>query len=205
MSPEDGEQYESDSEGLYSCHEGRTRPRSRQSTSTLSSAEPIAHEDAETLVDLSEPFNPDPPVSVPTLENLETEPTYTARAQDNENPFASIHAWADHTDNATGFYSPLPVTPHERPSTPTATQSAQVTPPSPTISDPDYSSLESLDGDGMITPTDSASLAGSGEEVWHPRSGATSDADVMSVDDGIVTPDSWSEIGSLASEDEVHH
>ncbi|CAD6447069.1 6ed5b7ae-8756-4fa1-8780-1c636abe7333 [Sclerotinia trifoliorum] len=205
ISPEDGEQYESDSEGLYSVHEGPTRPRSRQSTATLEAVEPLAHEDTETLVDISEPFIPDPPVSVPTYENMETEPTYTERSQDTQNPFASIHAWADHTDNSTGFYSPLPVTPHERPSTPTSTHISQMTPPSPTSSDPEYSSLESLDGDGMATPTDSASLAGSGEEVWHPRSGTTSEADVMSVDDGIITPDSWTEVGSLASEDAVHH
>ncbi|ESZ98691.1 hypothetical protein SBOR_0929 [Sclerotinia borealis F-4128] len=205
MSPEDGEQYESDSEGLYSVHEGPTRSRSRQSTATLAAVEPMTHEDTETLVDISEPFNPDPPVSVPTYENMETEPTYTERAQDNQNPFASIHAWADHTDNTTGFYSPLPVTPRERPATPIATHHTETTPPSPGFSDPDYSSLESLDGDRMATPTDSASLAGSGEEILHPRSGATSEADVMSVDDGIVTPDSWTEVGSLASEDGVHH
>ncbi|KAB8303447.1 hypothetical protein EYC80_004870 [Monilinia laxa] len=204
-SPEDGEQYESDSEGLYSVHEGPARSHSRQSTATLAANEPTTHEDTETLVDISEPFIPDPPVSVPTYENQENETTYTERAQDNQNPFASIHAWADHTDNSTGFYSPLPVTPHERPTTPTSTHHTQMTPPSPTFSDPDYSSLESLDGDGMATPTDSVSLAGSGEEVFHPRSGATSEADVMSVDDGIVTPDSWTEVGSLASEDGVHH
>lgn len=205
ISPEDGEQYESDSEGLYSVHEGPARSRSRQSTATLAADEPMAHEDTDTLVDLSEPFIPDPPVSVPAYENQENEPAYTERAQDNQNPFASIHAWADHTDNSTGFYSPLPVTPHDRPATPTSTHHTQMTPPSPTFSDPDYSSLESLDGDGMATPTDSVSLAGSGEEVFHPRSGATSEADVMSVDDGIVTPDSWTEVGSLASEDGVHH
>lgn len=203
MSPEDGEQeYKSDSEGLYSVHEGPSRLRARESTATLAPVEPIVHEDTVTLVDLSEPFIPDPPVSVPTYEAMETEPTYTERAQDTQNPFASIHAWAD---NSTGFYSPLPATPHERPTTPTSTHHTAMTPPSPTFSDPDYSSLESLDGDGMATPTDSASLAGSGEEVWHPRSGATSEADVMSVDDGIVTPDSWTEVGSLASEDGVHH
>ncbi|KAG4035444.1 hypothetical protein MFRU_001g02130 [Monilinia fructicola] len=205
ISPEDGEQYESDSEGLYSVHEGPARSRSRQSTATLAADEPTAHEDTDTLVDLSEPFIPDPPVSVPAYENQENEPAYTERAQDNQNPFASIHAWADHTDNSTGFYSPLPVTPHDRPATPTSTHHTQMTPPSPTFSDPDYSSLESLDGDGMATPTDSVSLAGSGEEVFHPRSGATSEADVMSVDDGIITPDSWTEVGSLASEDGVHH
>lgn len=205
MSPEEGEQYETDSEGLYSVHEGPTRSRSRQSTVTLAAVEPMSHEETETLVDVSEPFNPDPPISVPTYENIESEPTYTERAQDNQNPFASIHAWADNADNSTGFYSPLPATPHERPSTPASTHHTQMTPPSPGFSDPDYSSLESLNGDGMATPTDSVSLFGSGEEVWNPRSGATSEADVMSVDDGIVTPDSWTEVGSLASEDGVHH
>lgn len=200
MSPGEGEQYESDSEGLYSVHEAPSR--SRQSTATLAAMEPMTHEETETLVDISEPFNPDPPVSVPSYESMQTE---SEPAQEKQNPFASIHAWADHTDNSTGFYSPLPATPHERPSTPTSNHHTQMTPPSPTFSDPDYSSLESLDGDGMATPTYSASLAGSGEEVWHPRSGATSDADIISEDGDIITPDSWTEVGSLASEDGVHH
>ncbi|QSZ34040.1 hypothetical protein DSL72_005620 [Monilinia vaccinii-corymbosi] len=205
MSPEDGEKYESDSEGLYSVHEGPTASRSRQSPATPAAVEPVAHENTETLVDISEPFIPDPPVSVPTYENQENVPASTERAEDAHNPFASIHAWADRTDNSTGFYSPLAVTPHERPTTPTATNHTEMIPSSPAVSDPDYSSLESLDGDGMATPTDSVSLAGSGEEVFHPRSGATSEADVMSVGDGIATPDSWTEVGSLASEDGVHH
>jgi hypothetical protein len=54
------------------------------------------------------------------------------------------------------------------------------------------------------------SVADSAENVWAPRSGATSEADVMSVDgDGMVTPDSWTEIGSVVSENDVgsgvHH
>ncbi|RAL66138.1 hypothetical protein DID88_005810 [Monilinia fructigena] len=107
ITPEDGEQCESDSEGLYSVRDGPVRTRSRQSTITLAANEPTAREDTETLVDISEPFIPDPPVSVPTYENQENETTYTEPAQGNQNPFASIHAWADHTDNSTGSYYSL--------------------------------------------------------------------------------------------------
>ncbi|PQE33257.1 hypothetical protein CJF32_00003785 [Rutstroemia sp. NJR-2017a WRK4] len=192
MSPEMDEKYETESEGLYSAHD--VPLRTRQSTATLAPAVTTAHEETETLVDVSEA---DPPVSVPTYEALQVENSaQTHQAQDTENPFASIHAWANNSQP--GFYSPLPVTPQEEPSTPTSTHHTQLTPPSTMFSDSDDVSLP-----GQATPTDSISLAGSGEEVWQPRSGATSEADFMSVDGGITTPDTWTEVGSMVSENDV--
>jgi hypothetical protein len=110
-----------------------------------------------------------------------------------DDAYASIHAWADNANNS--FYSPLPVTP-----TAVTPSQNEAIPGSPTFSDPDVS----VPGSGDITPTDSASLAGSGEDVWQPRSGATSEADVMSVDgEGISTPGSWTEVGSVVSENDI--
>jgi len=87
--------------------------------------------------------------------------------------------------NGPAFYSPLPMT--------------------PTSSRPHSNNATALhDGENILTPTDSISLAGSGEDV-----GAVlgSDVDILS-DDGIgaSTPDSWTEVGSIVSEgDGVHH
>jgi hypothetical protein len=109
-----------------------------------------------------------------------------------DSPYASIHAWADNANNS--FYSPLPTTP--RASSPQP--SLSIVPGSPAFSDPALS----VPDDGELTPTDSMSLAGSGE--WAPGSGATSDADVQSLDgDGIITPGSWTEVGSEVSENDV--
>lgn len=182
MSPEASEKFEVMSD-LYSAQEDK-KP-SRETTATI----------GELLVDTSEPI-PDPPVSYPTIEEIQ-ETNFTNMAPRDDSPFASIHAWADNANQS--FYSPLPATP--RASSP---QPQQQTPSSPLFSDPP----ESVPGD--MTPTYSASLAGSGEEVWQPRSGATSEADVMSVDgDGISTPGSWTEVGSVVSENDVgagvHH
>jgi hypothetical protein len=108
-----------------------------------------------------------------------------------ETPYASIHAWADNANAS--FYSPLPSTP--RASTPLA-----IIPGSPTFSDPALS----VPDEGELTPTDSMSLAGSGEEIGAPRSGATSEADMQSLDgDGISTPGSWTEVGSEVSENDI--
>jgi len=183
MSPEASEHFEVMSD-LYSAQEDK-QP-SRETTATI----------AEQLVDTSEPV-PDPPVSYPSMEDIQESSTnFVNMASRDDSAYASIHAWADNANNS--FYSPLPVTP--RASTPQAEQ----VPSSPLYSDPP----ESVPGD--ITPTDSVSLVGSGEEVWAPRSGATSEADVMSVDgEGISTPGSWTEVGSVVSENDVgagvHH
>lgn len=105
--------------------------------------------------------------------------------QHQEDAYASIQAWA-HMSNP-GFYSPLPVS------------------PAAPLSEPELVSER-----GVLTPTgsDSASLAGSGEEI--SRSEAASSVaggegvryyDVLSDDeDGIPTPASWSEVGSVVSE-----
>lgn len=174
MSPEASERFEVMSD-LYSANEEKP-------TNTIAE---------QLLVDTSEPV-PDPPVSYPTIEApMMAETTDFTNMAAREDAYASIHAWADNANHS--FYSPLPATP--RAATP-----QQVVPGSPLFSDPDVS----VPGSGDITPTDSASLAGSGEDVWQPRSGATSEADVMSVDgEGISTPGSWTEVGSVVSENDV--
>jgi hypothetical protein len=132
----------------------------------------------EQLIDVSEPF-PDPPVSYPSMEELHPDTTFANMA--GADAFASIHAWSNNTSRS--FYSAAPAAPG-----------------SPVFSDPP----ESVPGDA--TPTDSASLAGSADEPYHARSAATSDADVMSVDgEGINTPGSWTEVGSVVSENDVRH
>lgn len=181
MSPDNSEKYEVMSD-LYSANDS-PKP-SRQTTTTIS----------EQLVDFSEPI-PDPPVELPTMEEpMMAETTnYTNMSSRDDSAYASIHAWADNANQS--FYSPLPVTP--RASSPVQHEAI---PGSPMFSDPE----EVAPGSGEMTPTDSASLAGSGEDVWAPRSGATSEADVMSVDgEGISTPGSWTEVGSVVSENDV--
>lgn len=180
MSPEPSEKFETMSD-LYSANED-PRP-TRETTATI----------AEQLIDTSEAV-PDPPVSFPDEETMMAGSVdYTNMAPRDDTPFASIHAWAD----STNFYSPLPATP--RAASPVQ---YQATPGSPTFSDPEIS----VPGNGDVTPTDSGSVADSAEEIWAPRSGATSDDDndVMSVNsDGIATPNSWSEVGSVVSENDI--
>ena len=176
---------------IYSANEG-VRP-SRQSTATLLKEEP------EQLVDTSDPpVSVHDPVSYPSMAQGTHESTSFMAAQAMANSaFASIHAWADNANNS--FYSPLPGTP--RSATP---QQARVAASWPIFNDVPGSPLEPDHSSGEATPTDSASLAGSGEEVWQPRSGATSDVDVVSVDgEGISTPGSWTEVGSVVSENDV--
>jgi hypothetical protein len=176
MSPEASEKFEVMS-NIYSANEEKP-------TNTIAE---------QLLVDTSEPV-PDPPVSYPTMdEPMMAETTNFTNMAAREDAYASIHAWADNANHS--FYSPLPATP--RAATP---QQHEAVSGSPLFSDPDVSVPRS----GDITPTDSASMAGSGEEVWQPRSGATSEADVMSVDgEGISTPGSWTEVGSVVSENDV--
>lgn len=169
------------SEDLYGASDDN-KP-SRESTHTLS------HE--EQLVDVSEP-TPLPalpelvsePMSFPTIQELPTNSYHEdahMTSQDGESAYASIHAWADNSQHAS-FYSPLPVTPAA---------------PLSEASEPEYL-------DGQATPTDTASLAGSGEDVG--RDDASSVHDVMSEDgDGINTPGSWTEVGSVVSESDAGH
>jgi hypothetical protein len=183
MSPDASEK----SEDLYCASPRPAKPR--ETAATLE----------DQLVDTSDPV-PDPPVSYPTMEDLHESMNFTNMSTREDSAYASIHAWADNANNS--FYSPLPATP--RAASLQLQPEAGPAPSSPLFSDPP----ESVPGD--VTPTDSMSIADSGENVWAPRSGATSEADVMSVDgDGIATPDSWTEVGSVVSENDVgsgvHH
>ncbi|KAH7031113.1 uncharacterized protein B0I36DRAFT_349239 [Microdochium trichocladiopsis] len=103
-------------------------------------------------------------------------------ADQHNDAYSSIQAWAQ--TSHPGFYSPLPVT------------------PAAPISEPE------LISDGQLTPTDTASLAGSGVDIVNDlasvRSGSQNARyyDVLSEDEGIMTPASWSEVGSVAGESE---
>jgi hypothetical protein len=109
-----------------------------------------------------------------------------ASEDDREEAYASIQAWAQNSSNPS-FYSPIPVTP--------------VAP----RSEVDESEPEIVN-DGMLTPTDSASVAGSGVDVANDAVSQTGEDgrvyDVMSDDEseGMATPTgSWSEVGSVVS------
>ncbi|OHE94682.1 hypothetical protein CORC01_09991 [Colletotrichum orchidophilum] len=107
----------------------------------------------------------------------------TAGQENREEAYASIQAWAQGS-SPSNFYSPLPMSP-----------------PVP-MSEPE------LVSEGELTPTDSASLAGSGEDVANDaassRAGDNSRYyDVLSESEGMMTPASWSEVGSVVSESET--
>lgn len=117
----------------------------------------------------------------------------TPRSDDQEDAYASIQAWAQNAAQnqsapAPSFYSPLPVT------------------PAAPVSEPEEVS------DGQLTPTDSMSIIGSGEDVGGgsdsrpAREAGTSEGgrpyDVLSESEGMLTPASWSEVGSVVSETE---
>lgn len=112
---------------------------------------------------------------------LEQNEFMTAGQEDRDEAYASIQAWAQNSQPS--FYSPLPSTPAVE-------------------SEPELLS------DGQLTPTDSTSLAGSGidvgNEVMSSRDGETGRPfDVMSESSGMLTPASWSEVGSVVSEDDA--
>ncbi|GAB1319003.1 hypothetical protein MFIFM68171_09213 [Madurella fahalii] len=110
-----------------------------------------------------------------TLERDLAEDEYmTAGQDDRADAYASIQAWAQGSNP--GFYSPLPVSP-----------------PAP-LSEPEMIS------EGQLTPTDSVSVV---DVVNDTVSSRGDEYDVMSeTDDGIPTPNSWSEVGSVISESE---
>ncbi|ETS05377.1 hypothetical protein M419DRAFT_121981 [Trichoderma reesei RUT C-30] len=118
----------------------------------------------------------------PTLERELAEDEYMSAGQsDRHDVHATIQAWAQ--DSSRDFYSPLPVTP--------------VAP----MSEPDVIS------EGELTPTDSMSLAGSGEDIANDAHMSERDSngrymDVMSESEGMLTPASWSEVGSVISDNE---
>jgi len=118
-----------------------------------------------------------------TLDRELAEDEYMTAGQEDRtaaDAYASIQAWAQNSSN-TGFYSPLPTTPQAP------------------LSEPEIIS------EGQLTPTDSASVAGSGVDVAQDALSVTEgrDYDVLSESDGgIHTPGSWSEVGSVISESE---
>ncbi|OLN97289.1 hypothetical protein CCHL11_01270 [Colletotrichum chlorophyti] len=114
---------------------------------------------------------------------LESDEYMTAGQEDREEAYASIQAWAQGS-SPSNFYSPLPMSP-----------------PVP-MSEPE------LVSEGELTPTDSASLAGSGEDVANDAGSSRAGEsgryfDVMSESEGMMTPASWSEVGSVVSENDA--
>ncbi|KAI0838921.1 hypothetical protein F5Y06DRAFT_35474 [Hypoxylon sp. FL0890] len=127
----------------------------------------------------------------PTTQSVSAEPSerelgpdeYMTAGQDSHDAYSSIQAWA-HDASTASFYSPLPVS------------------PAAPLSEPEIIS------EGMLTPTDSASLAGSGEDIGAEAASARSWSDgrpydVMSDDEGMMTPASWTEVGSVVSESDA--
>ncbi|KAI1113496.1 hypothetical protein F5Y14DRAFT_211419 [Nemania sp. NC0429] len=101
---------------------------------------------------------------------------YMTAGQDGNSAFSSIQAWADGASRDASFYSPLPVSPAPA------------------------SEAEFLSA-GELTPTDSASLAGSGIDVADDLR-STNSFDVMSENSGMDTPTSWTDVESAAGESE---
>lgn len=183
----------------HSDYEDAARPRTAHpevAASDIYSATTREYEDAEDVEDA--PIAMDLPVeslidvqSVPEQANTESSATLerdlepneyvTAGQPDQQDAYASIQAWAQ--DSSRNFYSPLPVTP--------------VAP----VSEPEVLST------GELTPTDTMSLAGSGEDVGRDAQSSKDGEqgrpfDVISESDGMMTPASWSEVGSVISDNE---
>jgi hypothetical protein len=169
---------EPDETDIYSVsHDGRQPP-----TRSATLLAPLEHIPTP-LVELDSAAQPPERASTPTVERqLGPDEYMTAGQEDRHDAYSSIQAWAQNSDPS--FYSPLPVS------------------PAGPLSEP-----ELISDDGVATPTDSASLAGSGVDVAdEARSNASHgqgrDYDVISDDDdtGIATPTSWTEVGSIVSE-----
>lgn len=163
-------------EGMSDIYSATDRP-DEPSTPTAEAAQP-------SLIDIDEePSKTPTTASSETMDRereIERELDFQIAGQENpDEAYASIQAWAQNS-SAPGFYSPLP-------STPAVPQS-----------EPE------LVSDGQVTPTDSMSLAGSGEDVAEEaRSTDERPFDVMSESDGMLTPASWSEVGSVISESDA--
>ncbi|PHH85190.1 hypothetical protein CDD83_777 [Cordyceps sp. RAO-2017] len=130
------------------------------------------------------PSQPEPSRPADTLERVLSDDEFMSAGQDDRSEaYASIQAWAQ--DSSRNFYSPLPVT------------------PAAPVSEPE------LISEGQLTPTDSVSVIGSGEDLGRESrsSVAAGDTgrpfDVLSESEGMLTPVSWSEVGSVVSENEV--
>ncbi|KAK6197645.1 NAD-dependent isocitrate dehydrogenase [Pestalotiopsis sp. IQ-011] len=158
---------------IYSVSQGHQDDRDRETSATLSS--PPEHIPSD-LIDVETPIRqPMAPPAPASVSELGSEEYMTAGQDDRHDAYSSIQAWAQASHS--GFYSPLPVS------------------PAGPLSEPE------LISEGQLTPTDSASLAGSGEDIGeeiHSVSGRHDD--VMSDDEGMLTPASWTEVGSVISE-----
>ncbi|KAG5980192.1 hypothetical protein E4U55_004300 [Claviceps digitariae] len=138
-------------------------------------------DESPTLIEISSP-RLQSPVTPPTLERqLAADEYMTASQDDRHEAYASIQAWAH--DSSRNFYSPLPET------------------PSGPVSEPDAPS------EGQLTPTDSVSVIGS-SEMELAQNGTQDDVhrsfDVLSATEGFLTPVSWSDVGSVVSENDAH-
>ncbi|KAI1815177.1 hypothetical protein GGS20DRAFT_544739 [Poronia punctata] len=104
---------------------------------------------------------------------------YMTAGQDpqDQSVYASIQSWAQGASHNASFYSPLPES--------TASSEGEL-----------------VSEAGFVTPTDSVSVAGSGVDV-HGDTESTMSYGVMSDDEGILTPRSWTEVGSVVSESEA--
>ncbi|KAJ6447141.1 C6 zinc finger domain-containing protein [Purpureocillium lavendulum] len=174
-------------EGLSDIYSATTREADEVRSATL--------EQSPALIDVgshTQASQEVPPSELPgTLERELAQDEYMSAGQeDRHEAYASIQAWAQ--DSSRNFYSPLPIT------------------PAAPMSEP-----ELVSDDGQLTPTDSVSLVGSGEDVAQDaRSHSLSSSqhagetgrpfDVLSASEGMLTPASWSEVGSVISESDAH-
>ncbi|KAI1079492.1 hypothetical protein F5B20DRAFT_166527 [Whalleya microplaca] len=157
---------------VYSATDLGNNKEQRSRSATLSAPQTPA---LPALIDVNEHAPATPERPLPAEEELGPDEYMTAGQDDRDEAYSSIQAWANNTSDAS-FYSPLPVSP-EAP-----------------MSEPE------LISEGALTPTDSASLAGSGEDIGDEVSARS--YSVMSDDEGIMTPASWTEVGSVVSESE---
>ncbi|KAH6659789.1 hypothetical protein BKA67DRAFT_653004 [Truncatella angustata] len=163
---------------IYSVSHDGQGSRDRDTTATLSA--PPEH--IPSLVDIDTPIRqPVPAPSTTSERELGPDEFVTAGQEDRHEAYSSIQAWAQHSNP--GFYSPLPISP--------------VGP---------LSEAE-LISEGQLTPTDSVSLVGSGEDVGEEAHSSVGEPgryyDVLSDDEGMMTPASWTEVGSVISESDT--
>lgn len=179
MDPEKDEKDEMSD--IYSATDLGQHDTSR--TATFSPPPAPAAQAMPTLVDIETPTTPAPQAPSQTSEReLGPDEYMTAGQDDRHDAYSSIQAWAQNSNAS--FYSPLPVSPMAP------------------MSEPE------LVSDGILTPTDSASIAGSGEDLGDDAASARSGGrfyDVMSDDEGtgMMTPASWTEVGSVFSESDA--
>jgi len=102
-------------------------------------------------------------------------------SRDETDVYSSIQAWAQSASHNASFYSPLPAS----------------------TAAPSEADIDIVSEAGFMTPTDTASVAGSGVEVAAEEAESNKSFDVMSDDGSVLTPTSWSEVGSEISESEA--